>query len=127
MRPRASCGLLQPCVADLGIALQVANGSGFDFLLTSLVHPRYQLPEITAENASEVASPADKIEPRNYPFTRSDLLLPSSDWSSLFVAILSRDCGLESPQPHVRRQGEERLKRELAFASHLGRFTVSII
>ena len=116
MRPRASCGLLQPCVADLGISLQVANGSGFDFLVTSLVHPRFRVPEITAENVTETG-----IAARGYPWTRSDLLLPSSDWSSLLVAILSRDCGLESPKEHVRRQGEERIKRELAFASHLGK------
>ena len=57
---------------------------------------------------------------RGYAFTRSDLLLDSSDWSSLIVGMISRDLNLESTCQSVRRIAEERLKRELNFSVHLG-------
>ena len=65
-------------------------------------------------------SAKEKAINRGYAFTRSDLLLDSSDWSSLIVGMISRDLNLESTCQSVRRIAEERLKRELNFTVHLG-------
>ena len=42
------------------------------------------------------ASPAPIVRP--YAFTRSDLILTSSDWSTLLVAVLSRDVQVRRTQ-----------------------------
>ena len=104
-RSGASCGLSFTCPAEIFSALQVTTDSGYDFLVTPIVHPRFR---------------ARSDMKRNYAFTRSDLLLSSSEWSSLVVGAVSRHLSLESPNAGVRRDAEDALQRELNFASHLG-------
>jgi hypothetical protein len=66
--------------------------------------------------------PNDKSKyERGYAFTRSDLLLSSSEWSTLIVGIISKHLCLESTNPDIRRNAEEMLQKELNFASHLGK------
>lgn len=122
--PRASCGLLVPCAAELPTSIQVANANGFDFIVTPMVHPKYR----TIENISEASAlpqdvPSTPLVPivRQTPFTRSDYLLSSADWGSLVVGIVARDAGVESTDAVVRRRAEERIKRELQFSSHLSK------
>ena len=105
-RSGASCGLSFTCPAEIFSALQVTTDSGYDFLVTPIVHPRFR---------------ARSDMKRNYAFTRSDLLLSSSEWSSLVVGAVSRHLSLESPNAGVRRDAEDALQRELNFASHLGK------
>lgn len=130
LKNRASCGLLWPIAAELAVAVQVSTQSGFDFMATPLVHPRYRQDEdIYDASASsfgggggagtDEAIVATKA-PRGYPFTRSDMLLNSADWSSLVVGIISRDANLESSVAAIRRRAEVRIQRELTFAAHLG-------
>ena len=57
---------------------------------------------------------------QNYAFTRSDLLLSSSEWTSLIVAQTSRHLSLESCHAKIRKNAENCLQTELNFASHLG-------
>ena len=105
-RSGASCGLSFTCPAEIFSALQVTTDSGYDFLVTPIVHPRFR---------------ARSDMKRNYAFTRSDLILSSSEWSSLVVGAVSRHLSLESPNAGVRRDAEDALQRELNFASHLGK------
>ncbi len=104
----ASCGLSFNCPADISSALEVATLAGFDFMALPIVHPRFRF--------SSQFSP----QQRPYSFTRSDLLLSSSEWTSLVVGIISRHLSLESSVISVRRNAEEALQKELNFAAHLG-------
>ena len=75
--------------------------NGFDFVVTPMVHPRLRTPEVIAERRSDEAEITDLDDPsqvpaRGYPFARSDLLLNSSDWTTLLVADLTREGNLDS-------------------------------
>jgi len=100
-----SCGRDFTCVPDIRSCLQVASGSGFDFVCVPIVHPRYK---------REPNSPQ-----RPGAFTRSDLLLPGSDWSSLVVGKLSPWIKVDSKCDRIRTNSQAALKQELAFALHL--------
>ena len=97
-------------------------------MVTSLVHPLYRHPEVISERstlplgaeAEERETSSDEGIRRNYAFTRSDLLLGSSDWSTLLVARVAKEGCLESACQPVRRRAEEALRRELQFCAHLG-------
>ena len=102
----ASCGLAYSCPSDIQSALQVATVNGFDFLALPIVHPRFRV--------------SSELNQRPYSFTRSDLLLTSSEWTSLVVGVVSRHLTLESGSMEIRRNAEEALQKELQFASHLG-------
>ncbi|CAB4054877.1 PRMT5 [Lepeophtheirus salmonis] len=116
-----SSGLWLKSLPRLPEALEFTCSHGFDFLLGPLVHPRYRQEEVTDEPDS-----GKRGIRRKGPFTRSDLLLSSVDWGSLFVGVLSRDVNLESRLRSVRRQAEERMTRELRYAAHLGLSAVFI-
>ena len=102
----ASCGLSFNCPADIQSALQAATVSGYDFLALPIVHPRFRI--------------SSEFQNRPYSITRSDLLLTSSEWTSLVVGVISRHLTLESQVLSVRKLAEEALQKELNFASHLG-------
>ena len=73
--PHASCGLLDPCPADLPTAVKVANANGFDFLVTPVVHPKYRVRETVSELSTlpngDVETEANDVITRQSPFTRS--------------------------------------------------------
>jgi hypothetical protein len=48
-------------------------------------------------------------------------LLPSSEWTTLIVGVISKNLNLESRDQDIRRQACDRLAWELNFASHLGK------
>lgn len=122
--PHASCGLVHHLVQDLSTTLSLSNAAGFDFIVVPLSHPRYRLPPLSAsslpmgqlEGGSSTGAPIR----RSYAFARSDMLLKSTDWSSLVVGSLPRELQMESTCTRVRRESEERLQRELNYAAHLG-------
>ena len=66
------------------------------------------------------AGPEPKAIERKHAFTRSDLILSSSDWGSLLVAVLSREGNVDCSVQRVRRAAEEAIRRELLFCAHLG-------
>ena len=91
-----NCDLINtvhPCSAE----------SGFDFITIPIVNPRY-------EREFHPDKPASK---RQGPITRSDLLLASSDWSSLVVGRISPTIDVDSKVPHIRANSEARLAEEL--------------
>eukprot|EP00112_Aurelia_sp_Birch-Aquarium-sp1_P010012 Seg2160.4 transcript_id=Seg2160.4/GoldUCD/mRNA.D3Y31 product="Protein arginine N-methyltransferase 5" protein_id=Seg2160.4/GoldUCD/D3Y31 len=102
-----SCGRDLFCVPDLRIALQTANQSGFDFICTPLAHPRFK-------REFEKDAP-----PRPGAFTRSDLLLPGSDWSSLIVGKISPWIDVESKDEQFQKNSLKALNQEISFACHL--------
>ena len=78
--PHASCGLLDPCPADLPTAIKVANANGFDFLVTPVIHPKYRVRETVSEpstlplpNGDVGSAPLENgdVITRQSPFTRS--------------------------------------------------------
>jgi hypothetical protein len=46
--------------------------------------------------------------------------LPSSDWNSVIVGVLSKDLNVESADADIRSSALERLSWEMSYASHLG-------
>lgn len=89
---------------------------GFDFVSVPLVHPRNR-----RDSAASGVSAA-----REGAFTRSDLLMPSTKWTRSVVGKLSPWLwpAIESSGPNgeicpARRNAEDALRQELAWASHL--------
>ena len=53
MKPAsASCGLTFHCAEDLTVKLRVMTQTGYDFLVTPIVHPRYRVPEIICKRTN---------------------------------------------------------------------------
>ncbi|KAK3861183.1 hypothetical protein Pcinc_032814 [Petrolisthes cinctipes] len=108
---RVSCGLDYCNVYELSNSLQDASRAGYDFISVPLAHPRFTREHVEG-----------KAKLRDGAFTRSDLLLSSSEWNSLIVgrvttaAVLNLECGVSS----LRLNSEETLAQELTFAAHLG-------
>ena len=103
-----SCGLDLTSVPDICEALQNSSNSGFDFVLAPIAHPRYKR-EVGTKNAPK----------RPGAFTRSDLLLPGSDWSSLVVGKISSWISVDSKCELMRKKSIAAMNQELAFAIHL--------
>ena len=107
-KTHVSCGRDFTCVPDIRSCLQLASGSGFDFVLVPIVHPRYKR-ELNAKDSPK----------RVGAFTRTDLLLPGSDWSSLVVGKISPWIKVDSKCEKIRRNSILAFKQELAFSIHL--------
>jgi len=103
-----SCGREFTCVPDIRSSLQLASTSGFDFVLLPIVHPRYKR-ELNTKDSPK----------RSGAFTRTDLLLPGSDWSSLVVGKVSPWIKVDSKCETFRRNSILAFKQELAFSTHL--------
>uniref|UniRef100_UPI00358FBAD8 protein arginine N-methyltransferase 5 isoform X2 n=1 Tax=Myxine glutinosa TaxID=7769 RepID=UPI00358FBAD8 len=80
----------------------------FDFVCAPIVHPRYK--------REFLMGPAKN---RSGPLTRSDLLMPSTDWSTLIVGKISPWLRLHSDLDFVRRNSEAAFMEELRFAAYL--------
>lgn len=91
------------------VHMQNALLCGFDFVMAPLVHPRYRRPAPTA-------LPRGTFLP---PFTRSDLLLSSSQWAGQVVGKVSPWIDCDSPSPALARDSAAALQQELAWAAHL--------
>jgi len=103
-----SCGRDFTCVPDIRTCLQLASGSGFDFVSVPIVHPRYKR-ELNSKDSPK----------RSGAFTRTDLLLPGSDWSSLVVGKISPWIKVDSKCESERRNSILAFKQELTFSVHL--------
>lgn len=109
-RKRVSCGQEFCHVPELQSLITQTAEAGFDFVTIPIVNPRFER-EFSEDKAASS---------RPGPFTRSDLLLASSDWTSLVVGRLSPTIDVDSEVEHVRKNSESRLMQELKYASHLG-------
>mmetsp|Transcript_12397 Transcript_12397/g.32793 ORF Transcript_12397/g.32793 Transcript_12397/m.32793 type:complete len:632 (-) Transcript_12397:1161-3056(-) len=100
-------GVDVPACPDLNAALREADAAGCDFILTPIVHPRYERP----------LNP--DAPPRDDPLTRSDNLLSSSEWMASIIGKLSPGMNFDSPQPAQRARAAKALAEEVSLASHL--------
>lgn len=91
-------------------ATQTTLAGGWDFVVAPLVHPRYRRPPPSA-------LPRGTFQP---PFTRSDLLLSSSQWGSQIVGKASPWLDCDSECEPLARDSAAALQQELAWAAHLG-------
>jgi len=107
---RVSCGLEVSHVPDLQTCIATSAEAKYDFVVVPIVHPRL-------EREFHPAKPASS---RGGPLTRSDLLLASSDWSSVVVGRLSPSIDVDSKISHVRKRSVAQLEQELRYCSHLG-------
>ncbi|XP_064466577.1 protein arginine N-methyltransferase 5-like isoform X2 [Ornithodoros turicata] len=104
-----SCGVDLHFVHDISESLLAAGNSGFKFVAADISHPRYRQEFLNSDSTLQTK-----------PFARSDLVLPSQDWSSLVILKLSRSINVDSPIEITRRTSEKILHRELGYAAHLG-------
>eukprot|EP00057_Strongylocentrotus_purpuratus_P006267 XP_011660741.1 PREDICTED: protein arginine N-methyltransferase 5-like [Strongylocentrotus purpuratus] len=80
----------------------------FDFVAMPIVHPRFQREFVEGKAKDRVAA-----------FARSDLLLPSQDWSALVVGKLSEWLQVDAENTVVRQNSQVALMQELNYAAHL--------
>lgn len=106
-----SCGLeYTSAVWDLTECLKNARKARYGFIIVPLVHPSYKQEFISgpALNRSETV-----------PFTRPDMILMNSEWSTMIVGSFSYHDEVDSNISHVRINSEKALLQELSLASHL--------
>ncbi|BFZ13310.1 hypothetical protein BsWGS_16351 [Bradybaena similaris] len=106
---RASCGRDFHCCPDIGLALETACRSGYDFVCLPLVNPRFK--------REFVGGPAKE---RKGALTRSDMCLSSQDWGTLVVGKVSPWLRVDSKLYRARKNSEMALKEELTWSAHLG-------
>lgn len=99
-----------PITSDHRHPLQATLAGGWDFVVAPLVHPRYRRP-------APSTLPRGTFQP---PFTRSDLLLTSSQWGSQIVGKVSPWIDCDSENAALARDSAAALQQELAWAAHLG-------
>ena len=88
-RNALSCGVEFSAVPDLNQTLDDARAHSFEFILIPLVNPRYERNLIKTAKSDE-------------PFTRSDMLLNSSQWGNIVVGKISSWLQLDSPLEKTR-------------------------
>jgi len=109
-------GSEEKCCPDIKDVLTSVLGDGFDFIAVPLVHPRNRRDS----NSKGISKGRDAA------FTKSDLLLQSSNWTRSIVGKVSEwlwpaleSVGENGEMSSIRRSSEDALKQELAWASHL--------
>ncbi|GAM20427.1 hypothetical protein SAMD00019534_036020 [Acytostelium subglobosum LB1] len=96
-----SCGVEYNHVSDLP---SLVADTTLDFLVIPIAHPRYvRYHEMQG----------------NQPFTRSDLLLDSSQWKSAIVPKLSTWLDVDSPDQQIRKSSVAAMRQEISWAAHL--------
>lgn len=106
---RVSCGLDFVSPSDITNALQIATEAKYDFAAMPIAHPRHKRDFSGNSQARRLTA-----------FTRADLILNSSDWSTLIVGKISPHIDLDHEDRLLRQESENMLEQELSFAGHLG-------
>lgn len=96
-------GIEQSSVPDLPDAIYDAQQAGYSFVVAPLAHPRNQHRFVTGGE----------------PFTRSDLLLPSSHWTTSVVGKTSPWIDPDATDVVTSRDSTKALHQELMWAIHL--------
>lgn len=122
-------GLDVVAVPQLQKALELAEGSGCDFVLAPLAHPRYERINVRTDLVSRSQAETDgenkyldRPPPiiRDEPLTRSDLELSSCGvWMAGVVAKLSPWIRPDSANPALRAASEAAFSEEVSFAAHM--------
>lgn len=94
-----SCGLEVDFVSNLTMLWTQTRNERFDFLAIPLVHPRYERDLVGFGTAKESTV-------NDEPFTRSDLILDSSQWNCI-VGKISSWIELDSPNEHFQKMSQK--------------------
>ncbi|KAL6062042.1 Protein arginine N-methyltransferase 5, variant 2 [Balamuthia mandrillaris] len=108
MEEHLTCGLELTCVPDLVERLQEARQQGYDYVACPLAHPRYHRSFLQESRIQ-----------REEPWTRSDMLLSSYQWSSGVIGKTSPWINLDSDNRSVQLRSAKAFKQEIAWATHL--------
>ncbi|XP_039117798.1 protein arginine N-methyltransferase 5 [Dioscorea cayenensis subsp. rotundata] len=103
------CGIETEFNDDMPQVLHQNISGGFDFVVAPLIDPSYR-PSSAKNDGNGTLIP---------PFAASDLILSPSQWSSHVVGKISTWIDLDSENAELRRDSEDALKAEIAWASHL--------
>ncbi|KAM0939069.1 putative methyltransferase [Dioscorea sansibarensis] len=103
------CGIETEFNDDMPQVLHQNISGGFDFVVAPLIDPSYR-PSSAKNDGNGTSIP---------PFAASDLILSPSQWSSHIVGKISTWIDLDSENAELRRDSEDALKTEIAWASHL--------
>ncbi|KAL1569290.1 Protein arginine N-methyltransferase 5 [Salvia divinorum] len=103
------CGIETEFDDDMPNLLSYNVHGGFDFVLATLMDPKYRPSLVDIDTSRSTA----------LPFAGSDLVLSPSQWSSHVVGKISSWIDLDSEDEILRQDSEITLKQEIAWASHL--------
>ncbi|KAL1556947.1 Protein arginine N-methyltransferase 5 [Salvia divinorum] len=103
------CGVETEFYNDMPNLLSYNIHGGFDFVLATLMDPKYR-PSLVDSDTSRSSA---------LPFAGSDLVLSPSQWSSHVVGKIISWIDLDSEDETLRQDSEITLKQEIAWASHL--------
>jgi|EP00945_MAST-04E_sp_MAST-4E-sp1_P007948 type II protein arginine methyltransferase len=107
--PRLFLGRQELCVPNLPDVYDKSLNLHFDFVVFPMVHPRAARDPMFTKG-------------RNLPFTRSDLLLSTEDWTRCVVGAVSEwiSFSIDSPCKKEIKAAEQALEQEIAWSKHLG-------
>ncbi|XP_055638764.1 protein arginine N-methyltransferase 5 [Toxorhynchites rutilus septentrionalis] len=100
--------LYKDTVYELETAIEQAAKSSYHSITTPIVHRRFQREFVD-----------EPLKAKHNCFTRSDLLLSSSQWLNRVICKLSSNVDCDSLDENVRKQGEATIEQEKSFAEHL--------
>ena len=93
---------------DIRELVSTTKQNQYSFTVVPLVHPRYRRKVV----------PVDPTH-QQLPFTRSDQLMPCTEWSTYVVGGISEWINCDSCDPSFAKNSMDALRQEVAWASHL--------
>ncbi|XP_052867617.1 protein arginine N-methyltransferase 5 [Anopheles cruzii] len=107
-KPFVAISLHLDTVDELGPEIERAAKANFNSITIPVVHWRFDR-EFERE----------PLRTKHQQFTRSDLLLSSTQWLNKIICRIADPVALNSPIERVRKQAERTLSQEISFAQHL--------
>lgn len=101
-------GFYREHASDLPELLRFTENNFFDTVVTQIVNPLFYREFTDAS-----------IKLRHGAFTRSDLIVEPTTWSTKIISKLSDYVDCDSTDPVVRSHSEATIKQELVYAQHL--------
>ena len=117
------------CAPDLIDAIREYGGTQkFSFICAPICHPRNRRYLLSGtRGAGAGASAAERVlvpllerQQQQFPWTRSDTILPGSLWSTAILGKLSPWLSLDSPSDRIRVNSSRVFWQEITWAAHLG-------
>uniref|UniRef100_A0A182RWG1 Protein arginine N-methyltransferase n=1 Tax=Anopheles funestus TaxID=62324 RepID=A0A182RWG1_ANOFN len=103
-----SVSLYLNAACDLAKEIENASKANCSSVTVPIVHWNF--------NREFVREP---VRSHHVQFTRSDLLLSSSQWAHKVICRIGDNLDLDSPVDHIRKQAERTIRQEMSFAEHL--------
>ncbi|XP_058818609.1 protein arginine N-methyltransferase 5 [Topomyia yanbarensis] len=103
-----SISLYQDTVYELETAIENAAKSNYHSITIPIVHRRFDREFVE-----------EPLKSSHNRFTRSDLLLTSSQWLNRVICRLSNNVDCDSKDENVRKHGEATMIQEISYAEHL--------